>query len=87
MVSHVLCAANLRNSTRREVSKRTVQGTAVAVEAETYSDGEEIRIVSKRRRITVGVSSGLKFYGFLSGGGNERNWEDEQEFASVIICA
>lgn len=37
--------------------------------------------------MTVGVSSGLKFYGLLSGGGNERNWEDEQEFASVIICA
>lgn len=72
-----MCAANLRNSTRREV----------AVETETCLDGEEIRIVSKRRRVTVGVSSGLKFYGLLSGGGNERNWEDEQEFASVIISA
>lgn len=33
----VLCAANLRNSTRREVSKRTVQGTTRAVEARNLS--------------------------------------------------
>lgn len=45
----------------------------MAVEAKTYSDGEEIRIVSKRGRMTVGLSSGLKFYGLLCGGGNERN--------------
>lgn len=69
----VLCAANSWNSTRREVSKRTVQGTTMAVEAKTYLDGEEIRIASKRGRMTVGVSSGLKFYGLFSGGGNERN--------------
>lgn len=37
--------------------------------------------------MTVGVSSGLKFCGLFSGDGNERNWEDEQEFAGVIICA
>lgn len=37
--------------------------------------------------LTVGVSSGLKCYGLLSGGENERNWEDEPEFAGVIICA
>lgn len=41
----VLCAANLRNSTRREVSERTLQGTTMAVEAETCPDGDEIRIV------------------------------------------
>lgn len=33
------------------------------------------------------ISSGLKIYGLLSAGENERNWEDEQDFASVIVCS
>lgn len=33
------------------------------------------------------ISSGLKIYGLLSAGDNDRNWEDEQDFASGIVCS
>lgn len=33
------------------------------------------------------ILSGLKIYGLLSAVENERNWEDEQDFASVIVCS
>lgn len=33
------------------------------------------------------ISSGLKIYSLLSAGEDGRNWEDEQDFASVIVCS